>query len=129
MSLRTLIAALTAAGILATPGCATLKTMSGDFATCGKADLGQFVGAGSGSAGETLLEYVTQVILDNGANLETTLLQLAGQLGLDAVECAVASVEEVAKGAVGSEEDATQTPGLVRAHAMIAKQRAAKAAK
>lgn len=110
--------------------CATLKTMSGAWATCAEADLGQIV-ATDGSNGVTLAQDVEQLIESNGANLEGDLLALAGKVTLDAVECAVTAYDqEHSSGSAGSAVIATGalSPaklGLARAKAFIAAQRKA----
>lgn len=110
--------------------CATLKTMSGAWATCAGDDLGQIV-ATDGSNGITLAQDVERLIESNGANLEGDLLALAGKVTLDAVECVVTAYEqEHSSGSAGSAviASAALSPaqlGLARAKAFIAAQRKA----
>lgn len=110
-------------------GCATLKTMSGAFAVCAKADLGQIVT----SNGLTLAQDVEQLIDGNGPNLEGDLLALAGKVTLDAVDCAVTAYQQThasGSAAVSAELAASPVPspsviGLSRALEWISSQRKA----
>src|SRR4029077_20925719 len=97
-------------------GATTSTKMSGAFATCAKADLGQIVE----SNGTTLLGDVAQKIEGNDPALEADLSALAVTAGLDAVECAVTAVLAVL-------EPQTKTtgqplPGTARARAWVASQ-------
>lgn len=111
-------------------GCATLHTMTGAFASCARADLGQIVT----TDGKDLAQDVAALIEGNAAALEAELVALAGQVGLDAVDCAVASYDAAHPPATGSDSATTNSalvssslvvanPGLVRAKAWIATQR------
>ncbi len=104
--------------LVAFTGCATVKAdarvMSGAFATCAKADLGEIV-AGSTT---TLIEAVTSEVASNASTLEADLTALAVKVGLDGVKCALAAVEAVL--APPSKPGAPPTtqappPGLLRA--------------
>jgi carbohydrate-selective porin OprB len=89
--LRLLCAAFAA---LTCANCATAtqnaKVMSGAFATCAKADLGQAVGPSV-----TLLSDVASLINGGTAALEQDLESLAITVGVDAVKCAIAAVGSV----------------------------------
>jgi hypothetical protein len=103
--------------------CATLTTMTGAWATCAKTDLGQIVDG----QGKSLSGYVADLLDGNGAALESALLALAGQVGLDAVECAVTAYEQTHAGSGGSAmaTSLAASSGLARAQAWIAAQRKA----
>ena len=89
--LRLLCAAF---AVLMYANCATAtqdaKVMSGAFATCAKADLGQAVGPSV-----TLLSDVAALINGGAAALEQDLERLAIIVGVDAVKCAIAAVGSV----------------------------------
>lgn len=108
-------------------GCAAakqdVKTMSGAFATCAKADLGVIVP----EAGVTLLSDVAKLVTGNPVTLVADLTALGMTFGVDSIKCAIASVEAViapppAATGSGSAQLATATrpPGLVRALAWAA---------
>lgn len=102
-------------------GCATTKAtiaadtkvMTGAFATCAKADLGQIV-----TGGLTLLGDVATIIVGNPATLEADLATLMGMVGLDGVKCAIAAVDAVLTpppGTMAASNVAARLPGLARA--------------
>lgn len=106
-------------------GCAstssTVKTMSGSFATCAKADFGAIV---VGVAGEStsLLSDVAAIIERNATALEADLTALAVTVGVDAVKCAIAAVQAVIEAASAGSGSAmtpatttARSPGLARA--------------
>lgn len=99
-------------------GCATasadLKTMTGKFEVCAKADLGQIVG----TQGKTLLEDVAAQIAGASVSLEATLAADAVVAGVDALECAVTAVESTLT--AGSGSGSAVTPALARAKAVVA---------
>jgi hypothetical protein len=110
--------------IVAYSGCAgagtgAVKTMSGDFATCAKADLGQVIA----SSAATLLGTVAQAIEGNTRTLEDDFGTLAGIVGADAVKCAIATVANVLDpvATTTSHPSTSQPlPGLQRARAWSA---------
>lgn len=69
---------------------AQAKIMSGAFAVCAEADLGQVVDTVKGT---TLEGAVAAIIEGNLATLETALGALAAVVGIDAIDCAIAAVE------------------------------------
>lgn len=109
-----------------------VHTMTGAFVTCAKADLGQIVNA----AGQDLEQDVASLATLNPTDLEAQLAQLVTLVGLDAVECAYAAVNEALAAAApataggGSAAPAPATsaqaayPGLARMKAWIEAQRA-----
>jgi hypothetical protein len=80
---------------------ARAKIMSGAFAACAEADLGQIVDSVKGT---TLESAVAAIIESNTAALETALAALAAVVGIDAIDCAIAAVE------AAFPETATTTP-------------------
>lgn len=104
----------------------TFKTMTGAFASCGKADLNQTVKDIEGNP-VPLINDVTTMVKANGAGLEAQALAVLGQVGIDAFECAFAAVEAVLTPAptktpgTGAEPP---PPGLARVRAVIAQVKA-----
>lgn len=93
-------------------------TMTGAFATCAEADLGQIV-----PSGLPLLSDVASKIEGNDSALEADFTALAKLVGIDAVKCAIVAVEAVISqpAATGSGSGsaaiklAVKPPGLERA--------------
>lgn len=113
--------------VLHLTGCATLKTMTGDFAVCAKADLGQLVKNEEGQL-VSLATAVAELIEGNPAALEADALALAGQVGTDAVDCAKVAYEDTHPTSAGSGSAVSviaPKPGLSRLDAWIAAQRKA----
>lgn len=101
------------------------STFTGSFSACAKADLPTVI--------QSLESQVEAIILTDGASLEADLTTLAGKVGIDAVECAIAAVEAVigalTSSGSGSGVAARALPdGLVRAKAWLVKARAAQQA-
>lgn len=114
--------------VLHLTGCATLKAMTGDFAVCAKADLGQLVKNEEGQL-VPLATAVAELVEGNPAALEADALALAGQVGTDAVDCAKVAYEDTHPSTTGSGSAVSAfapKPGLSRLNAWIAKQRAKK---
>lgn len=86
----------------------TQKTaFTGTFTTCAKADTGAVVSA--------VEAEVSALIAGGGAGLGAGLATLAASAGIDAVDCAIASVEAVLKAGQGSAAPATSEPAWVAA--------------
>jgi hypothetical protein len=86
---------LIALQVSAFTGCAATtsaaRTMSGEFATCAKADLGQVIKAVPGE----LLSGIAAIIAANSATLENDLTKIALEVGKDAVTCGISAVAAV----------------------------------
>lgn len=102
-------------------GCATvktdLKTMTGKFEACAKADFGQIVD----TKGTTLLDDVASKVLGGTAALEAELAADGVMAGIDALDCAVTAVESTLQAGSGSAVAAA--PALARAKAVVATMR------
>jgi hypothetical protein len=90
--------------VIALAGCSWFgtkaKTMTGAFATCAKADLGQVIHPATGSVLDVvppgaLLSFVDALVNLDGAALEAQLAELGGIVTTDAVKCAIASIDAV----------------------------------
>ncbi len=73
---------------------ANIKTMTGAFASCANADLGQVVTDVAGRA-VSLLSDVAAAIEGNATSLEADLTMLAAKVGFDTVLCAIAAADAV----------------------------------
>lgn len=112
--------------------CATVKSdikvMSGAFAACAKADLGQMITPGSsgplaGLPAQAFLTFLNNLITMNAAALEAQLGALATLVGVDAIQCALAAIEALsAPAGSATPTTAAASPGLVRAKAWLAQQ-------
>lgn len=120
--------------------CATLKSdakvMSGAFATCAQADLGQLLtnlpaslatdlfSAGVTVSVDGLLTVISKLVGANAPTLEADLTAIAGLISVDAIKCALAAIEAVLAPPAGSATPATKAepPGLARAKVWLAKQ-------
>lgn len=129
---RSVSRVLLAAFVILACTSAQLKTMTGTFATCGKADLGQIVTGADGKPA-ALEAAVAAIIEGNGAALEATLGALAVVVGIDAIDCAIAAVEAAFVPAIGSGSAAPATnelvtnnvrAGIARAHVFVSSWRA-----
>ena len=106
---------------LAGSGCgAQAQKMTGSFATCAKADLGQIVS----DQGQNLPQYLADLVAKNAADLEQKLSDLLKQVGLDALECAFAAVESVLSPTPNAPSPNVGVPGLDRARTWLRAQKA-----
>ncbi len=108
-------------------GCATLKTMTGDFAVCAKADLGQLVKNEEGQL-VPLATAIAELVEGNPTDLETQALALITQVGVDAVDCAKVAYEDThpTTGSGSAVSAIAPKPGLARIDAVIAAKRSKK---
>lgn len=101
------------------------STMTGAFATCADADFGKIVT----SDGKTLLGDVSGIIKGNAPTLEADLSGLLITVSIDAIECAIVTVEAMlaappdsgsgsGSGVLVAKTEAS-TPALARAHAWV----------
>jgi len=99
---------------------APIKAMTGAYASCSKADLGEIVT----NDGKTLLDDVAAQIKTNSSALEADFKTLLGKVGLDAIMCAVVAVEAAINAGNDTSKPSTNQPlpGLIRAKAFIAEQ-------
>jgi hypothetical protein len=111
--------------VLHLQGCATFKAMSGDFAVCEKADLGQLVKNEEGQL-VPLATAVAELAEGNPADLEAQALALIKTVGVDAVDCAKVAYEDTHPAGSGSAVGAIAKPSLARLNAVIAAARKAK---
>lgn len=120
------IAAVTLGIVMIIAACASspaFKAMTGAYAACAKADLGEIVT----DTGLTLEQAVAQEIKGNPTTLEADLKTLLGKVGLDAIVCAVTAVEAAlttpAAGSATTPSASQPLPGLLRAKAFIKAQK------
>jgi hypothetical protein len=103
---------------------ADAKVMSGAFVACAKADLAAEVAnlpsqvisdieLGGATLIEGLLSDVSALIAADLPSLEADLTSIAAQVGLDAVDCAIAAVDAVMKG-TGSGSGSASTTAMPR---------------
>ena len=128
--------ALGIAGATLCSGCATITKMTGAFATCEKADLGAVLSSvptdlatDLATAGTTpsagVLANCAALMSANVPGLEADLTTIAIQIGEGAFECVWTTIEAV----LGTSADPATKAGLARARVLVAKRRAASAAK
>lgn len=125
--LALLVAQVWLVGALVVAGCATLRAMTGDFATCAKTDLGALVKNEDGQI-EPLATAVAQAIDGNADGLETWLGGLATLVGIEAIECAEVAYEDTHPSTAGSGAVVAmrvRPPGLDRVKAWIIRTRKA----
>jgi hypothetical protein len=130
---RRLMAVIAIVGIVGS--CATLKTMSGDFATCAKANLGQMVtppvDASNPLAGlipAELEQFVAEILTLNLPALEAQLTAVAAIVSVAAVKCAIAAINAAFSAPAGSGSGSGSAvpaarvvpAGLARANAWVA---------
>jgi hypothetical protein len=92
-------------GIAASPGCAAVQKMTGEFATCEKANLGAVLKSVPATlaadltlagvpAGANVYEWIAGLVRANLPGLEADLASIALAVGLDTVECAYYAIRD-----------------------------------
>jgi hypothetical protein len=113
-------------------GSQAIKVMTGTFAACAQADLGQIID------GLPLETVIANILAANAMTLEAELGVVVAQVGIDAIDCAIAAIEAAlptapatSTGGSAAERVDPSTGslrlGIARAHAFVANYRDQKA--